>query len=424
MKRILCFLSVILAAVLAVTGCGTGNVTEESTAADSTSAVSDKAPETVPETEMVTTEEDTQAIPEPLTFDWKNSDTIYVVSSRTAGTSTQLSNIVTAFLTRLGGLSGVKYKAVTDAAAPTGDPEIIIGHGSREGSEELFKELAPSDWTLSVIGNRIYAVGGTPDATAQALYHLLSNYVNKGVTVYTEGVLSVYISGEKMPDIPDSGNQSFEILRGLTVYAIGDSYFAGEGLNPSKDVWPALMAAKYSQTFVNYGKGGSTVSNYITTNSPMCERIASMKDGNPDLVLFEGGANDWNHRIPIGNAGTNDTKTFRGAVASCIEQLHAKYPGALIVCITNWDYGQKNGSGIDSTEYAKAMIETAEKYPYTVTVSASDTSVIPAYMSMAIFRAEYSISASDRSHLNIEGHKLVFPWFERLIAQGFESFKK
>jgi len=421
-----CFITaVVLLLSVALTGCSGQGGDDVTGTAVPDSGIQDTASETQNATETAgasETVEETKA-PEPLTFDLKSTGTVTVVTSSTAGTSTQLSTVLNAFLTRLKKVPGITVKTVSDNTPSAGGPEIVIGHGKREGSTELYTPLGPSDWTLTVSGSSIFAVGGTPDATAKALYYLLTNYINKDLTEYTEGVLSSYSSGESMPELPAKVTQSFDELKGLTVYAIGDSYFAGEGLDPNKQVWPALMALKYGQTFVNHGKGGSTVSNYITTNNPMCERISSMKQGTPDIVLFEGGANDWNHMVPLGNAGSTDTRTFRGAVASCIEQLHAKYPSALIVCISNWDYGQKNGSGVDSTAYAKAFCEIAEGYAYTCVIRAYDTSVIPAYMSNAVFRAKYSITPSDRSHLNAEGHALVFQSFERLISEGFRASK-
>ena len=45
------------------------------------------------------------------------------------------------------------------------------------------------------------------------------------------------------------------VLEGVTVNAIGDSYFAGNGLNPD-DIWLSLIAKKYGMTMNNYGKNG------------------------------------------------------------------------------------------------------------------------------------------------------------------------
>ena len=44
-------------------------------------------------------------------------------------------------------------------------------------------------------------------------------------------------------------------------------------------------------------------------------------------------------------------------------------------------------------------------------------------MTDAAFRAKYSMSASDVSHLNLAGHKLVLPKFEKFIADTYTAAK-
>lgn len=373
--------------------------------------------------DVETTAEETEA-PKDNTVDLAAAP--FRIVSAAGESSARLSSVISAFVTRLGSVEGLKYTVVSDAG---GDPrdgaaEIVIGNADRPGCAELYSSLGPLDWVAAVRSGRIYLIGGTPDATAGAVYRLLSDYIAKNKTAIPAGELFRFTSDERMPEIPEAPAYSGTALPGLTVYALGDSYFAGEGLDPKKDVWPALIASEQGQTFENYGAGGSTVSDYITTNNPMCRRISAMKNGSPDIVLFEGGANDWNHCVPVGEPGSVDTKTFRGAVASCIGQLHEKYPDAFIVCITNWDYGKKNAAGAESTAYADAFCETASGFPYAMAINASDTSLVPAFVSNAVFRAKYCISAQDSSHLNKEGMKLVAPFFIKLIDDGYEEFLK
>ncbi|MBO7375846.1 MAG: SGNH/GDSL hydrolase family protein, partial [Clostridia bacterium] len=111
-------------------------------------------------------------------------------------------------------------------------------------------------------------------------------------------------------------------LIGKTIYAIGDSYFAGNGINPDY-VWPAILAAKYSMNFINYGRNGSTISNYVTDKNPMCDRVSAMSSVQADIILFEGGKNDYNVACPIGNLGDTSTKTFYGAIDATVKALRA-----------------------------------------------------------------------------------------------------
>ncbi len=346
-----------------------------------------------------------------------------VTSSSTS--STQLSTVMNAFTTRLKSQPFASFTIVGDGAEPgDGTAEIVIGNSSRPGAAEIAATLGPVDCCVIVRNGRIFVAGGSPDAVAKALYRLLTEYIAKGIAVIPAGEIYRYDSEEKMPEIPEATAYTGTALSGITVYAIGDSYFAGEGLNPKTEVWPALLANKYGQIFENYGIGGSTVSDYNGGGNPMCKRISAMKSGDPDVILFEGGANDWNHSVPLGESGSRDTKTFRGAVASCIEQLHEKYPRALIVCVSCWDYGKMNSQGRPSTAYAAAMCEVAASYSYCVSINASDTSVIPVFMANGVFRAAYCITQSDRSHLNREGMKTVLPFFEKIIGDALESFAR
>lgn len=339
---------------------------------------------------------------------------------------TQLSEVLSAFVTRLKSIDGLSFTVASDTMNDGSDglAEIVIGNADRPGCAEICAEFGPLDWSVTCSSGRIYLCGGTPDMTAKAVYWLLANYVAKNILTVPAGVLYRSVSPVKLPDIPDPQPYEGRALKGLTVFAIGDSYFAGQGLDPKKEVWPALLAMKQGETFENYGIGGSTLSDYITTNTPVCRRISSMKAGDPDIVILEGGANDWNHCVPLGEPGSTDTKTFRGAAASCIEQLHAKYPDAFIVCVTNWDYGRKNSQNVESTAYAEAFCEVAARYPFAMPVNASDTSVIPAFVTNSAFRAKYCISSTDQSHLNAEGMRLLLPFFEKIIGEGYEKFRK
>jgi len=420
-KRILTVL--ILAAVL-LSSCGKaqGGETEpaesvtESAAPEQTAALTDETEETEQSTE-------TEAVLPDEPVDLSAAPFRIVTSSSTS--SSQLTTVMNAFTTRLKSPPFASFTTVRDGSDPgDGAAEIVIGNSSRPGAAEIAATLGPVDCCVVVRDNRIFVAGGSADAVSKALYWLLTEYVAKGVAVIPAGEIYRYDSEEKMPEIPAAPAYAGSALNGITVYAIGDSYFAGEGLNPKTEVWPALLANKYGQIFENYGIGGSTVSDYNGGGNPMCKRISSMKTGDPDLILFEGGANDWNHSVPLGDPGSRDTLTFRGAIASCIEQLHTKYPRALIVCISCWDYGKMNSQGRPSTVYATAMCEVASSYAYCVPINASDTSVIPAFMGNGVFRSAYSINQSDRSHLNKEGMKTVLPFFEKIIGEALESFAR
>lgn len=213
----------------------------------------------------------------------------------------------------------------------------------------------------------------------------------------------------------------YPALKGLTVNFLGDSYFAGNGLDQNY-VWPSLLGKIYEMKYTNYGKNGSTVSDYVTTNNPMVVRYKQMADNNPDIVVFEGGKNDYNKKTPIVNNDDTGTKTFKGALNVMIDGLRAKYPNAVLICVTPWKVSGTNGIGKTVSDYADAMREIC-KLKNVPCFSADDPALSGVDMTDAAFRAKYSMTATDVSHLNATGHRLVLPKFEKFIADTYSAAK-
>lgn len=212
----------------------------------------------------------------------------------------------------------------------------------------------------------------------------------------------------------------YEELEGITMYAMGDSYFGGSK-NGVEYVWPNLMAQKYEMEFRNYGIGGSSVCN--RGHKPMCNRISEMTVGSPDIVLLEGGRNDFVGGFALGDVNSTDPATFCGGINSCIDQLQAKYPNALIIGITCWAYNATNESGDKQADFGNAMMEVcaARGIPCFNAMDKTNTGVD---MDSSAFRKAYSQDEGDVSHLNTAGMILVEPAFEKFIAEQYKAFKK
>ena len=154
---------------------------------------------------------------------------------------------------------------------------------------------APSDVLRMQNGRMNYVY-----ITSRDQEHLRFCYRSEQTTGFTPEFPKVYvISTEEEPTSAAWNNvmqwieehkkeMNHTALNGLTVNLLGDSYFAGNGLDPDY-VWPALMAKKYGMVLHNGGVNGSTISNYVSTNHPMCIRFRDLPDNNPDVVLVEGG---------------------------------------------------------------------------------------------------------------------------------------
>lgn len=214
-------------------------------------------------------------------------------------------------------------------------------------------------------------------------------------------------------------------LKGITLYAMGDSYFAGNGIERSQ-TWVNRLCEKYEMDFVNYGIGGSTMSDYITTKKPMVERIQKMDKKDADIVLLEGGRNDLNNGVPLGEIGSRDTKTFRGALNFMLDYLLETYPKALIILITPWKYTAMRDSGYNNITYANVMRSIADERAdrRIVCLYAADHVFTEVDMDDPDFRAKYSIKPSDPSHLNADGMALVLPHMEDFIGNAYSEYLK
>lgn len=207
----------------------------------------------------------------------------------------------------------------------------------------------------------------------------------------------------------------FNTLEGITINAIGDSYLEGDKLE-RQYTWPRLIAEKYGLTFNNFGKNGSTMSNFVDTNKPMVERYTDMPENKPDIVMIEGGRNDYNKCVPIGEDGSLDTKTFKGAARFLITELRKKYPDAKFIAMTCWEVGGKeNAAGNMCSDYGRAFLKVCEDMSVEC-INALDADSVGVYMTDPEFRIKYCQHANDISHLNAEGMKLVLPMFEKRFS--------
>ena len=222
-------------------------------------------------------------------------------------------------------------------------------------------------------------------------------------------------------------------LNGLTMYAVGDSLFAGNGVGKAK-TYVNLIGEKYGMTYINDGVGGSTIGVYDGYPAEKIPMVTRWKDNLPtenaddvDIILLEGGSNDWARGVKLSNKESTDTTTFQGAINTCITEMKQRYPNALIICITTWGYTEKDevasmASWAGKTDYAKAMLEVCE-YRGIPCVNNSDPELCGVNMNSLSFRQQYSISDTDRSHLNAEGMKLVLPYVEECIARAWCEYK-
>lgn len=234
----------------------------------------------------------------------------------------------------------------------------------------------------------------------------------------------IYISA------PES-DTSHKELEGAHIYAIGDSYLEGNGINYN-DNWLNLLVARYDAQLVSHGKNGSAISAYAKNNNPMVNRYQNLpNDPDADIIIFEGGRNDYNQNVPIGTVGDPDVNTFAGAVLTTIDGLLQKYPNAVILCMTPWNLdalttgaNKVNGAGNRTRDYADAFKQVVEymNNDRVRLIRNDDTSVIPVYMTHYSFRKAFCMNEGDISHLNGYGMKTVMPYLENEIAALYRDY--
>ena len=222
----------------------------------------------------------------------------------------------------------------------------------------------------------------------------------------------------------DKTRAYYDIFEGKTISVIGDSYMAGSSIADTSDVWVNMFATKYNMTMNNHGVNGSTISNYAgSTYNPMVDRWEEdFANDTPDIIIVEGGRNDYNYNTPMGVLGNSDKATFKGATTYLISSLREKYPNAIIIGITCWEVGgEKNDAGYYCSDYGRAFIEVCEDLDVSY-INAMDSDAMGVYMTSSNYRGRFCIKAGDISHLNEKGMKLVLPVFERKIYEFYNEY--
>ena len=239
----------------------------------------------------------------------------------------------------------------------------------------------------------------------------------------------------------DENKTSYDNLKGLTVNILGDSYLGGQylgsqALSSTADyakwdsiaknylVWPALLAYKHGWDYTNNAQNGAPVSTAtgITYADNMVNNLEKMPSNSPDIVIFDGGRNDFNKNVTLGTIDSRDTATYMGALNEIIDGLKEKYPNAILIYTTVWNFSGTNGIGLSYMDYALAAIRVCNTRGVHV-FNAYNKDYSGVDMSSQAFRAQYCIASDDVSHLNIEGMKLVMPVYERFISETLTRVK-
>ncbi len=215
----------------------------------------------------------------------------------------------------------------------------------------------------------------------------------------------------------------YTVLQNLRTSILGDSYLSRESY---PFVWTEKLTKRYNGTSYNYAKGGATLSNVHTTQtSRLLYRFQTMMkaEENPQIVIIEGGRNDYNKLAKIGDmtADNKDPNTFAGALNLILEGAKEKYPNAMIVLITCWNFPGTNDIGLSHINFVQAMKKMATIHDVYI-IDASKVATVGVDMTSASFKATYSENGNSVSHLNEKGMEYVLPKFEKILAEYYLDF--
>ncbi len=220
-----------------------------------------------------------------------------------------------------------------------------------------------------------------------------------------------------------TANGKYSVLQNLRTSILGDSYLAKSSY---PFVWTEKLTTRYDGFSYNHAKGGATVSTaHTTASSQLVYRFRNLMKAteNPQIVIIEGGRNDFNKQVQIGSTDVSNQNpaTFAGALNYIVSEAKVKYPDAMIVLITCWNFPNSNNLGLTYRSYADAMKTVAENHGVYL-IYAADPKTVGVDMTSSSFKAQYSEKGNSISHLNEKGMEYVLPKFEKILAEYYLDF--
>ena len=276
---------------------------------------------------------------------------------------------------------------------------------------------------------------------------VVTRYASEETPVGAYGVLAAELLKDEKNDLTDLAKGFFEDvatvmyqtdLQSLGVLAIGDSLFDGDFLKGNQQ-WIALLAKACGWDYTNLGRDGWTVAynpdayeNPSEIRNSMYDKLFNDSDyaygkngsysyGSPygkekeyvDLILLEGGTNDYGRGIPLGDVDSRDCGTLLGAWNLMIEKLLADYPNATIVLVTSWHIvGTRSSDGASRMDFVADGMKALYTAHYADNervqlIDGGNPAVTGINMSYDLFRYKYAKSTKDVNHLNAEGMKMM-----------------
>ena len=213
------------------------------------------------------------------------------------------------------------------------------------------------------------------------------------------------------------------VFYGKKILGFGDSYIAGQGVTWT---WHAVLAARNACDYVRKGYGGEGLC--YGSNGTLLDHLSDL-DEDADIYILTFGRNDSSTNIKIGEdddvisddpedwtpSYLINTATFKGAMNFLFNYIETLHPTAQVVCVTPWAFENNTSvtSGLTCLDYIDAMQRISEKWGIHCFNAAQDCGI---HVRIESFRTAYFLAYNDQSHLNNNGHALMYKRAFKLLT--------
>ena len=200
----------------------------------------------------------------------------------------------------------------------------------------------------------------------------------------------------------------------ITIYGIGDSImYAGTFMETLK--------LRHNINYIAYAEGstGYSTNNNDSKKTTFYDRVTAMSNETPDLVIIEGGTNDFGKNKTIAETEAGVTMT--------LDNLSEKYPGVpiLVLLPTQRNYTgtaaspryMTNDIGIDLIDYVEAIKAIVNRYGYKAIDLYHESGLNAASSANDTGSYNSALLTIDGLHWTEAFHKriaeIIYPWIKR-----------
>lgn len=243
----------------------------------------------------------------------------------------------------------------------------------------------------------------------------------KAVAKTTESVpVAVDSSGKLWVPEQNGGSQQDPDYSGKTIVMFGDSIVAGWGWQEGTGITEPLKEKYPNGTWTNQAVSGSNMANKSGSGHPSIVSKVLAYTGAANGILLEGGTNDVNGAVPIGEITSGyddafDESTFTGALESALHTIMDRYPLAYKFFLIPHSFGKDNSY---TDTFHDRAIEVCEKWNMPVLDMRKRLQIAMTAQNKAIYTRNPNTDQGDGVHPTEE---LYRTFYSPLVDQFFRS---